>query len=66
MNSTPSRTRVTKLDDLARLCRWHHHLKSHLGFTYRGGPGTWQWIPPEDLDQDFSALGRIISSARRC
>src|SRR5437763_7982346 len=64
--STFGRTRVTKLDELARLCRWHHHMKSHLGYTYRGGPGTWEWIPPEDLDQDFSALRRIITSARRC
>jgi uncharacterized protein DUF222 len=35
------------LDNLARLCRWHHYQKSHLGYTYRGGPGTWEWIPPE-------------------
>jgi hypothetical protein len=37
----------TSLDNLARLCRWHHYQKSHLGYRYRGGPGTWQWIPPE-------------------
>ena len=41
------RTRVTKLEDLARLCRWHHYLKTFLGYTYRGGPGTWEWIPPD-------------------
>ena len=40
--------------------------KTHLGYTYRGGPGTWEWIPPEDVDQDFSALRRIITSVRRC
>jgi hypothetical protein len=60
------RTRVTRLDELARLCRWHHHMKSHLGYTYGGGPGTWEWIPPADLDQDFSALRKIITAARRC
>jgi len=38
----------TSLDNLARLCAYHHYLKSHLGYRYRGGPGTWQWIPPED------------------
>jgi hypothetical protein len=60
------RTRVTRLDDLARLCRWHHHQKTFLGYTYRGGPGAWQWIPPENRDEDLSALRRVITSARRC
>ena len=64
--NTYSRTRVTKLDDLARLCRWHHYQKTFLGYTYRGGPGTWEWIPPENCDEDLSALRRIITSARRC
>ena len=43
-----SATRDTSLENLARLCRWHHYQKSHLGYTYRGGPGTWQWIPPRE------------------
>jgi hypothetical protein len=64
--NTFNRTRVTKLDDLARLCRWHHHQKTFLGYTYRGGPGTWEWIPPENRDEDLSALRRIITCARRC
>jgi hypothetical protein len=63
---TFNRTRVTKLDDLARLCPWHHHQKTFLGYTYRGGPGTWQWIPPESRDEDLSALRRAITGARRC
>jgi hypothetical protein len=42
-------TRDTSLENLARLCRWHHYQKSHLGFRYRGGPGTWEWIPPDDI-----------------
>jgi hypothetical protein len=37
----------TSLANLARLCRWHHYQKSHLGYTYRGGPGTWEWVAPE-------------------
>jgi hypothetical protein len=40
-------TRITSIDNSARLCRWHHYQKSHLGYTYRGGPGTWEWVPPE-------------------
>ena len=43
-----SATRDTSLDNLARLCRWHHYQKSHLGYRYRGGPGTWEWIPPDE------------------
>jgi hypothetical protein len=60
------RTRVTKLEDLARLCRWHHYQKTFLGYTYRGSPGSWEWIPPENRDEDLSALRRIITGARRC
>lgn len=60
------RTRVTKLEDLAKLCKWHHHQKTFLGYTYRGGPGTWEWIPPPDRDIDLSPLRRIITTARRC
>jgi hypothetical protein len=37
----------TRLDNLARLCRRHHYEKSALGYRYRGGPGSWQWVPPE-------------------
>ena len=64
--NTFSRTGITKLDDLAHLCRWHHYLKTFLGYTYRGKPGTWEWIPPENRDVDLSALKRVITCARRC
>jgi hypothetical protein len=60
------RTQVTKLADLAHLCPFHHYLKTFCGYTYRGGPGTWEWIPPEDYDVDLSALAKVITSARRC
>jgi hypothetical protein len=43
-----SETRDTRMEGLARLCKWHHYQKSHLGYTYRGGPGTWQWIRPQE------------------
>ena len=43
-----SATQDTSLENMARLCRWHHYQKSHLGYTYRGGPGTWEWIPPRE------------------
>jgi len=38
---------MTRLDNMARLCRRHHYEKSVLGYRYRGGPGAWEWIPPE-------------------
>jgi len=40
-------TRYTSVESLARLCQWHHYLKSHCGYTYRGGPDRWEWVPPE-------------------
>ncbi|MCA1842341.1 MAG: hypothetical protein LC792_03960, partial [Actinobacteria bacterium] len=40
-------TRYTGIEEVAHLCRWHHYQKSHCGYTYRGGPGTWEWIPPD-------------------
>jgi hypothetical protein len=62
-----ARTRLTSLDNNARLCHWHHHLKTFCGYTYRRLPdGTWQWIPPPDRDVDLSHLRRAIISARRC
>jgi hypothetical protein len=60
------RTQVTKLGDLAHLCPFHHYLKTFCGYTYRGGPGTWEWIPPENRDEDLSELRKIITGARRC
>ena len=64
--NTFGRTRVTKLEDLAHLCKWHHYMKTFLGYTYRGGPGKWEWIPPEHRDQDLSALRKVITGVRRC
>ena len=40
-------TRYTSVESLARLCQWHHYLKSHCGYTYRGRPDRWEWVPPE-------------------
>lgn len=38
----------TSLDNLARLCRPHHHMKTNLGFRVIGGPGKWKWIAPHE------------------
>jgi hypothetical protein len=37
----------TELWNLARLCHWHHHLKTHCGFAITGEPGSWEWRAPE-------------------
>jgi hypothetical protein len=37
----------TALWNLARLCHRHHYLRHHKGFRLEGGPGAWQWLPPE-------------------
>jgi hypothetical protein len=38
----------TSLDNLARMCRPHHHMKTLLGFCLEGSPGKWRWIPPKE------------------
>lgn len=34
----------TRLDNLARLCAWHHSLKTHRRWRLQGGPGRWEWF----------------------
>ena len=36
----------TTLNELARLCRHHHDLKTYEGWRLAGVPGRWQWDPP--------------------
>ena len=47
-----SATRVTRLDALARLCRFHHAQKTHEGYRLEGGPGHWRWLKPDGTDVD--------------
>jgi len=37
----------TSFGNLARLCRWHHSLKTHRGWRLAGGPGAWKWFKPK-------------------
>jgi hypothetical protein len=37
----------TALWNLARLCHHHHYLRHHKGFRLEGGPGAWEWLPPD-------------------
>ncbi|HEX3392934.1 MAG TPA: DUF222 domain-containing protein [Acidimicrobiales bacterium] len=41
-------TRTTTLDRLARLCRWHHYLKTHGSYRLEGSAGDWRLVPPDD------------------
>src|SRR2546423_12501426 len=47
-----SATRVTKLDALARLCRFHHAQKTHEGYRLEGGPGHWRGLKPDGTAVD--------------
>lgn len=40
----------TELANLARLCHFHHSMKTYRGFKLGGGPGKWEWHPPPDFD----------------
>ena len=35
------------LENIARLCRHHHRLRTSQGFLLSGGPGRWRWDPPK-------------------
>ena len=46
---------ATTPHNLAPLCRHHHRLKTHTGWTYRPldpvtDPGTYLWTDPHDID----------------
>jgi hypothetical protein len=49
-------TRTTTVDRLARLCRWHHHLKTYCGYRLDGGPGDWHLVAPERPPADDQEL----------
>lgn len=44
----------TRLDNLARLCWWHHYQKTHLGYRLSGGPGAWDWETPDQRDGSWA------------
>jgi hypothetical protein len=39
---------ITSLENLVRLCHWHHYLKTHHGHRIERSGGEWEWIPPDD------------------
>ncbi|MGI9032462.1 MAG: hypothetical protein ACR2HY_02015 [Acidimicrobiales bacterium] len=45
-------TRTTTLERLARLCRWHHHLKTYCGYRLEDCAGNWRVAPENPPDDD--------------
>jgi hypothetical protein len=39
---------LSSMDNIARICHHHHLLRTHDGFRLLGGPGNWQWLPPDN------------------
>ena len=37
----------TRLDNLARLCPYHHDQKTYRGWRLEGGPGNWRFVGPD-------------------
>ncbi len=38
--------KTTSLDNVARVCGWHHDLISYEGYVLTGGPGAWEMRAP--------------------
>ena len=47
----------TSIDNLARLCKWHHHLKTNRGWTLDGGPGQWKFTKTDRSPSPNAADG---------
>jgi len=39
---------ISSLENLVRLCHWHHYLKTHHGHRIERPEGEWRWIRPDD------------------
>jgi hypothetical protein len=42
----------TELANIARLCEWHHYLKTHRRYRLTGGPGNWAWHAPAGAEPE--------------
>ena len=50
---------VTALDNLVRLCHWHHYLKTHHGHRIERSGDGWRWRAPDDARSGRSpSIGR--------
>jgi hypothetical protein len=51
-------------DNLVRLCKHHHYLRTHKGWVLSGGPGHWSFDPP-DRPPDRPLPGRRPRSGQK-
>jgi hypothetical protein len=54
----------TTLDNLCRLCRPHHGLKTHKGYRISGGPGHWEWVGPGRAREQGEGAGAARQNDR--
>jgi hypothetical protein len=73
---TFGRTQVTVLDELARLCRWHHHQKTFLGYSRppalvrcratgqfrQAGTDPCRWLNPSRTASDARRGTSVVAS----
>ena len=55
---------ITTLDNLVRLCHWHHYLKTHQGHRIERSGAGWEWRAPDDARSGPVALHRPGSRRR--
>jgi hypothetical protein len=55
---------ATALANLARLCHFHHAMKTYGGFELRGGPGKWEWESPPPFETTGQARSPKRGAAR--
>jgi hypothetical protein len=49
---------ATSLDNLVRLCHWHHYLKTHQRHRLERTEDGWLWAPPGDRQHQAAILHR--------
>ncbi len=49
---------VASMSNLARLCHWHHYLKTHQRHQLERTDNGWQWTPPDRESMDTGAILR--------
>ena len=54
----------TSLDNLCRLCRWHHYLKTYHGYVLNRAGGGWIWYGPNGPPPDPMARQPELVGAR--
>ena len=53
---------ATRLDNLVRLCHFHHAQKTYKGYLLTGRPGTWVWEAPAKPGATTNGTGNSLNS----